>query len=133
MPAEADSGTWYDYAIVRVVPQVERGEFLNVGVMVFARAANYLKVRIELDDTRLLALSPDLDLEPIRSHLATFEVVAAGDPEGGPISELNQSQRFHWLTSPRSTVIQTSPIHVGRCEDLDSALEDLMDGLVRQA
>ncbi len=137
MPAEAEltlpngDGTWYDYAILRVVPDVERGEFINAGVILFSRTANYLQVRIELDEARLLALAPKLDLAQLRAHLATVEAVAGGASEGGPIAELNQSQRFHWLTSPRSTIIQTSPIHGGRCDDLDAALDDLLTGLVR--
>ncbi|MGE0056900.1 MAG: DUF3037 domain-containing protein [Dehalococcoidia bacterium] len=129
MPAESEA--WYDYAIVRVVPVVERGEFVNAGIILRARTLNYLDVRIELDEARLLALAPDIDLGVIRSHLEVFDAIAAGDAKGGPISAMTQSQRFHWLTTPRSTVIQTSPAHVGRCSDPQQALEDLMDALVR--
>ncbi len=129
MPAEADA--WYDYAIVRVVPVVERGEFVNAGIILRARTLNYLDVRIELDEARLLALAPGIDLSVIRSHLDVFDAIAAGDPKGGPMAAMTQSQRFHWLTTPRSTVIQTSPAHVGRCSDPAQALEDLMDALVR--
>ena len=129
VPVEAES--WYDYAIVRVVPVVERGEFLNAGIVLRARTLNYLGVRIELNEKRLLALVPSADLIQIRNHLAVFEAIAAGDPAGGPIASLTQSQRFHWLTAPRSTVIQTSPAHVGRSSDPARALEELMDSLVR--
>jgi hypothetical protein len=129
MPAEAEA--WYDYAIVRVVPVVERGEFINAGIILRARTLNYLGVRIELDEARLLALAPQADLGAIRSHLEVIEAIAAGDGKGGPIASMTQSQRFHWLTTPRSTVIQTSPAHVGRCSDPEKALEELMDGFVR--
>ena len=131
MPAGPDGATWYDYAIVRVVPHVERGEFVNAGVVLFARTARFLEVRIELDEARLLAVAPEVDLDEVRSHLAAFEAVASGAADGGPIAELDQSRRFHWLTSPRSTVIQTSPVHVGRCDEPATALEDLMNSLVR--
>src|SRR5687767_7645630 len=124
MPDKAEA--WYDYAIIRVVPIVERGEFVNAGIIVRARELNYLGVRIELDEKRLLALAPDIDLSLIKSHLGAFEAIASGSPEGGPIASLSPSQRFHWLTTPRSTVIQTSPAHVGRCTDPGVALEDLM-------
>jgi hypothetical protein len=132
VPAEAENGdTWYDYAIVRVVPHVERGEFVNAGIVLFARTARFLQVRIELDEDRLRAIAPGVDFDEVRSHLAAFDAVAAGAPDGGPIAELSQSERFHWLTSPRSTVIQTSAVHVGRCDDPSRALEDLMATLVR--
>jgi hypothetical protein len=129
MPGEAEA--WYDYAIVRVVPVVERGEFVNAGIILRARTLNYLGLRIELDEARLLALAPSADLALIRSHLQVVEAIAAGDAKGGPIAAMTQSQRFHWLTTPRSTVIQTSPAHVGRAADPGRALEDLMDALVR--
>ena len=129
MPADAEA--WYDYAVIRVVPVVERGEFLNAGVILRARTLNYLGVRIELDEKRLLVLAPQADLALIRSHLAVFEAIAKGDAAGGPIAALTQSQRFHWLTTPRSTVIQTSPAHVGRSSDPEKALEELTDALVR--
>jgi hypothetical protein len=130
MPAEAEA--WYDYAIIRVVPIVERGEFLNVGIILRARTLNYLDVRIELEEARLRALAPDIGIALIRSHLDVFQAIADGNAEGGPIAALTQSQRFHWLTTPRSTVIQTSPAHVGRCVDPAKALEDLMNRLVRR-
>ena len=134
MPAEANQDAWYDYAVVRVVPVVERGEFLNAGVILRARTLNYLDVRIEVDEARLLALAPQADLDLIRSHLAVFQAIAEGqETAGGPIAAKSQSERFHWLTTPRSTVIQTSPAHVGRCTDPVAALEDLMDLMVRQS
>jgi hypothetical protein len=125
------TGSWYSYAAIRVVPHVERGEFLNAGVVLFARTLHFLEARIELDAERLRLLAPDLGVEDVNRHLEAFRRIAAGDPEAGPISALSQSERFHWLTSPRSTVIQTSEVHVGRCTDPGAALEDLLTRLVR--
>jgi hypothetical protein len=126
-----EEGAWYSYAVVRVVPHVEREEFLNVGVVLFAREMRYLDVRIELDETRLRALAPSLDIGQVREHLRAFEAIARGASDGGPMAALTQAERFHWLTSPRSTVLQTSAVHPGRCADPAQALEDLMEELVR--
>jgi hypothetical protein len=122
---------WYSYAVIRIVPRVERGEQLNVGVVLFAREQDFLKAQIELDPERLCALAPDLDLETVERHLRTFQAICDGAPEGGPVAALPASERFHWLVAPRSTMIQTSPVHVGRCADPRQALEDLIDELVR--
>ena len=122
---------WYSYATVRVVPRIEREEFLNVGVVLFAREVPFLEARIELDRQRLRALDPEIDLELVERHLRTFQAICAGDPSGGPVAALPASERFHWLVAPRSTVIQTSPVHVGRCEDPQRALDELLDELVR--
>ena len=122
---------WYSYAIVRVVPRPERGECLNVGVVLFAREARYLGARVELDGARLRALAPDADVALIERHLGTFSAICAGAPEGGPLAALPPSERFHWLTAPRSTVIQTSPVHVGATADPRAALEELLDAFVR--
>ncbi len=127
-----DSPTaWYSYATIRVVPRVERGECLNAGVVLFARTRDYLAARVELDIARLRALAPEVDTDQIARHLHTFQAVADGADEGGPIAALPPAERFHWLTSPRSTVIQTSPVHVGRCDDPEAALEALLDRYVR--
>jgi hypothetical protein len=139
MPNAADQSTtsraspaaWYSYAVIRVVPRVERGECVNAGVVLFARELDYLDARIELDPARVRALAPDANLPLIERHLRTFLAIAAGDPSGGPIAELSPSERFHWLTAPRSTIIQTSPVHVGRTSDPVAALEDLLDDVVR--
>ena len=122
---------WYSYAIVRVVPRVERGEFLNVGVLLFAREQDFLGARIEADPKRLLNLAPNLDLGAVERHLAIFQAITDGLPAGGPIAALPPPERFHWLVSPRSTMIQTSPVHVGRSLDPGRALEDLLQELVR--
>lgn len=122
---------WYSYAIIRVVPRVERGECLNAGVVLFARERGFLQARVELDPDRLRALAPEADLRLIEKHLQSFVAICAGQDDGGWIATLPLSERFHWLTAPRSTVIQTSPVHVGTTEDPESALEDLLDTFVR--
>ena len=122
---------WYSYAIVRLVPRVERGECLNAGVVLFARTRRFLVARVEPDFARLHTLAPDVDDGLILAHLRAFVAIAAGVPEGGPIAALPPSERFHWLTAPRSTLIQTSPVHVGYCADPAATLEDLLTAYVR--
>jgi Protein of unknown function (DUF3037) len=129
-PAERPTA-WYSYAIVRVVPRVERGECINVGVVLFAPTQRFLDARVDLDVQRLRALAPEVDVELIQRHLRTFEAICTGRPEGGPVAALPPSDRFHWLTAPRSTVIQTSPVHVGCAEEPSAALEQLVDEFVR--
>jgi hypothetical protein len=129
--SESAPAVWYSYAIVRVVPRVERGECVNVGVVLFVRERRYLAAKIELDPHRLLALAPDLDLALVERHLASFQAISDGRPEGGPLADLPPAERFHWLTSPRSTMIQTSPAHVGRTADPAAELERLLDAYVR--
>ncbi|NUZ05581.1 DUF3037 domain-containing protein [Piscinibacter koreensis] len=121
----------YDYAIVRVVPRVERGEFVNVGVIVSCDAKGYLAARIEVDEARLQALDPALDLASIRAALDSIPAICAGGAAAGPLGRLSVRERFHWLAAPRSTAIQTSPVHTGRCDDLGAALEQLLDRMVR--
>ncbi len=121
----------YDYAIIRVVPKVEREEFINVGVIVSCPARGFLEARIELDEPRLLAVDPTLDVETIRAHLAIFPTVCAGGEQAGPMGRFSQRERFHWLVAPRSTIIQTSPVHTGRCKDPMAVLERLLDTMVR--
>ncbi|HEU4764249.1 MAG TPA: DUF3037 domain-containing protein [Candidatus Eisenbacteria bacterium] len=121
----------YDYAIVRVVPKVEREEFINAGAIVSCPASDFLEARIELDEGRLLALDPGADLATIRAHLATLPAICAGGPDAGPIGALSKRERFRWLTAPRSTVIQTSPVHTGACTDPAALLEHLLATMVR--
>jgi len=121
----------YDYAIVRVVPRVERQEFMNVGVILSCPAQNFLQARIEYDERRLLALDPALDMEAVRDNLASIPAICIGGAQAGPIGLLSQRERFHWLVAPRSTIIQTSPVHLGRCTDPAAALEHLMNKMVR--
>jgi hypothetical protein len=122
----------YDYAIVRVVPRVQRGEMINVGVILSCADADFLDARIEVDDQRLLAFDSTLDLEAVRAHLATIPAICAGGPEAGPIGELPSRGRFRWLVSPRSTIIQMSPVHTGRTSDPAACLDKLMDQMVRR-
>ncbi len=120
----------YDYAIVRVVPRPEREEFLNVGAIVSCADARFLEARIVLDEPRLRAFTTELDLETVRGHLASFPLICAGGIPAGPIGRLGQRERFHWLVAQRSAVIQTSPVHTGRCESPGKALDHLMRGMV---
>ena len=122
---------WYSYAVIRVVPRPEREEFINAGVILFAPELRFLDAAIELDPVRVRALAPEVELGLIERHLAVVQAVAEGRPEGGPIAALPQQARFHWLTAPRSTVIQSSPVHTGQCADPRQAMEDLLDELVR--
>jgi hypothetical protein len=121
----------YDYAIVRIVPRVERGEQINVGVILSCPDANYLDARIEVNEARLLALDPSIDLETMRTNLATIPAVCRGGAEAGPIGDLPPRGRFRWLVSPRSTIIQTSPVHTGRTTDPAASLERLVEKIVR--
>lgn len=122
----------FQYAIIRVLPRVERGETLNVGVVLLCRPRRFLGARIALDEGRLAALAPDLDPAAIRPHLEAIERVAAGDPAAGPIAGLGQAERFHWLVSPASTIIQPSPVHTGLCDDPAAELDHLVATLVAQ-
>lgn len=121
----------YDYAIVRVVPRVERGEQINVGVILSCVDVDFLEARIEFETARLLALDPALDLEAVRAGLESIRAVCAGGPAAGPIGALPQRERFRWLVSPRSTMIQASPVHTGRTSNPAAALEQLLDTMVR--
>jgi hypothetical protein len=121
----------YDYALIRVVPRVERGEFVNVGVVLSSQAGDFLEARIETDEARLRALDAGIDLDTVRSHLAAFAAICAGGAQAGPIGRLPPRERFHWLTAPRSTMIQTSPAHSGRCADPAAAIERLLATMVR--
>jgi hypothetical protein len=121
----------YDYAIIRVVPRVERGEMINVGVILSCPDVSFLEARIELDDERLRAFDATLDLDAVRAHLDTIPVTCRGGVEAGPIGALPQRARFHWLVAPRSTIIQMSPVHTGRTDDPSAAIERLLDRMVR--
>lgn len=121
----------YDYAVIRVVPRVEREEFVNVGVILSCPGANFLEARIELDEQRLRALDPSLDLDSIRAHLAAIPATCAGGDGAGPIGRLSARERFDWLVARRSTSIQTSPVHTGWCTDPAGVLARLMDTMVR--
>ena len=120
----------YDYAVIRVVPKVDREEFINAGVIVSCPDLSFLEARIKLNESRLFALDPTIDLDLVRTHLAAIPTICRGGIEAGSIGELPQRQRFHWLVAPRSTIIQTSPVHTGRCHDPAAALERLVATMV---
>ena len=121
----------YDYAVIRVVPRVDRAEFVNVGVIVSCQRSDLLEARIEVNEQRLLALDPGLDLRAVREHLAAIPAICAGGETAGPIGRLSRRERFDWLTAPRSTMIQTSPVHSGRCRDPGEVIEHLLATMVR--
>ena len=121
----------YDYAVVRVVPRVEREEFVNVGVILSCQAKDFLEARIELDEARVLALDPKLDLDTLRSHLASIPAICAGGAQAGRIGQLSRRERFDWLVAPRSTVIQTSVVPTGQAVDLGETMEHLLKKMVR--
>jgi hypothetical protein len=120
----------FSYAVYRLVPRVERGERINVGVVVFSRPVDYLAVRTGLDEQRAAALWPELDPAAVRTHLDALERIAAGDVEAGPIAQLDTTARFHWLVAPSSTIIQPSSVHTGLCGDPAGELEKLFESLV---
>jgi hypothetical protein len=126
MPAR----TSFDWAILRVVPRVERGEQVNVGIILYCKTRDFLAARVALDRPRLAALDPSADLDAIAAALELVPLICRGAPEGGPIARLSPSERFHWLTSPKSTITQTSPVHSGIGDDPEAALDDLMTRLV---
>ncbi|RCH54279.1 DUF3037 domain-containing protein [Mucilaginibacter hurinus] len=106
----------FEYAVIRVVPRVEREEFLNVGVILFCSKQKFLKFIYKLDEPRLLALSPELDIGELRKNIEAFDHIAAGSAQGGPIAKLDAASRFRWLTAARSTVVQASKVHPGLCK-----------------
>jgi hypothetical protein len=121
----------FDYAIIRVVPRVEREEFINAGVIVSCPEQSFLEARIELDSARLSALDPALDPRQVQRYLETIPAICAGGEQAGPIGSLPPRSRFHWLVAPRSTIIQTSAVHSGLCDDPRAALEHLLETIVR--
>jgi hypothetical protein len=121
----------FDYALLRVVPRVEREEFVNAGVLLFCLERDFLEARVELDRARVLALNPGADLPAIEEHLRAVPLIAAGGGDGGPIGRLSARERFHWLVAPRSTVLQVSPVHSGLCESPEAELAQLFERMVR--
>ena len=120
----------FQYALLQVVPQVERGERINAGVVLFSRRHRFLAAKVGLDRERLAALDPSADPDEVQRHLDAVAAVAAGDPAGGAVAAMEPSERFHWLAAPSSTVIQASPVHTGLCEDPEATLSRLFDRLV---
>lgn len=129
MPREA-----FEYAVLRVSPRVERGETVNVGVVLFCRTRRFLGMKVDLGERQvaaLRALAPDADLDAVRSHLASIEAIVAGESAAGPIAALAAPERFRWVTSPSSTIIQPSEVHGGMTEDPRASLEELFEKLAR--
>lgn len=121
----------FEYAVIRVIPRVEREEFLNVGVILYCSAQNFLQTAFELNEERLRAFAGDLKTSEIEEHLVAFEQICAGGPKAGTIGELPSGERFRWLTAPRSTVVQTSPVHTGLCADARETLASLLTKLIQ--
>ncbi|MFC5861658.1 DUF3037 domain-containing protein [Acidicapsa dinghuensis] len=115
----------FDYAVLRVVPRVERQEFVNAAVVVFCLEKRYLDARVYIDPQRMKALWPDLDIDLVRQHLDAIPRICSGDPTAGPVASLSQRERFHWLVAPRSTLIQPSPVHTGICDDTGGLIDRL--------
>jgi len=126
MPASA-----FDYAVIRVVPRVDRGEFMNVGVVLHCPARAFLGAALAVDRDRLRAFAPGLDLALVERHLELLAGLCAGDPATGPLAGWTTSERFHWVVAPRSTVVQTSPVHAGLADDLPAELDHLLETMVR--
>ena len=121
----------YDYAVIRVVPRVERQEFVNSGVLLWCQEQDFLEARIELDEARVRMLDASADLDAVRRHLASISIICAGGAAAGPIGKLPKRERFDWLVAPRSTIIQTSAVHAGRCDDMAATIEHLLTTMVR--
>lgn len=120
----------FEYAVIRIVPRVEREEFLNVGVILYSRKEGFLQTLFHLDKTKLNAFSDKLDIDEIQNHLLAFERICNGGPNSGPIGQLDMASRFRWLTATRSTVVQTSKVHPGFCEKPVEAIQKLFNQLV---
>jgi hypothetical protein len=120
----------FDYAVVRVVPRVERQEFLNAGVILFCLERDFLQARVAVDEARLRALWPETDVGLVRQHLEAVPRICAGSPDGGPIARLSLRERFHWLVAPRSTILQVSPVHSGLSDSPEQTLEELFRRMV---
>jgi len=120
----------YEYAVIRIVPQVEREEFVNVGVILYCKSPRFVNMKYMLDSQKLAAFCPDLDVEQVQKNLSAFKAISCGEKSGGPIAQLEASERFRWLTATRSSVIQTSKTHPGFSENLEDTLEQLFNDLV---
>ena len=130
MPEADGAATPFAYALLRVVPRVERGERVNVAIVLYCRQRDFLELRAHLDERRLLTLAPDLDLAAVRDQLEAVSHVLCGDPHGGALARLSASERFGWIVAPSSTIIQPSEVHTGLTHDPAATLEHLFDSLV---
>ena len=120
----------FEYAVIRLVPKVEREEFINVGVLLFSKPKRFLGMRSHLDMNRVAALAPDLEQEQIQEYLNAWEAVCTGGRQGGPIGQMDTASRFRWLSAARSTLLQCSPIHPGLCADPEAVLDKLYEEYV---
>jgi hypothetical protein len=120
----------YEYAIIRLIPKVEREEFLNIGVILFSKRKKYLGIRHGINEKRILVFSPEIDVDLIRKYIEAWESICNGEPDGGAIGKFELSSRFRWLTASRSTIIQSSKTHPGLCHDPEKVLEDLFERFV---
>ena len=120
----------FEYAVIRVVPRVEREEFLNIGIVLYCAKQKFLQAKYVLDEARLLAFSPDIDIDELKQHLCSFDRICKGEKDGGPIGTLDIASRFRWLTATRSTVVQASKVHPGFCEDAGETLYKIFEQLV---
>ena len=120
----------YEYAVIRVVPRVDRGEFLNVGILLYSKKLRFLEMRYHLNEDRLRIFSEALDIQEVKAYLEAWEFICQGDPKGGRIAELAMSERFRWLSAAKSTILQCSQVHTGRCSDPISLLERLLQQYV---
>ncbi|MDQ2711131.1 MAG: DUF3037 domain-containing protein [Acidobacteriota bacterium] len=123
----------FDYVVIRIVPLVEREEFFNAGVILFCPQQKFLSARVYLDEKKLTVLAPELDLENLQRRLEGIQKICAGDQTAGPIAQLSQRARFHWLVAPRSTIVQVSPAHSGICEEPEAVLNRLFNEQVLPA
>ena len=115
----------FEYAVIRVVPRVEREEFINIGVILLCAKQKFLRCRIEINSARLQSLCPDLECDELYDYVRSFEKICAGGPPGGPIGSLSLAERFRWLTAARSTILQTSKVHPGLCVDPQEKMDQL--------
>lgn len=120
----------YEYAVIRVVPKVEREEFLNIGIVLFCKNPRFIKMKFQLDENRLKAFAKDLDVEELRSYLTAFDKIVNGAKDGGMIAQMDVPSRFRWLTAVRSSILQTSRPHPGLCNDLDCTIDRLFEDFV---
>lgn len=120
----------FEYAVIRVVPRVEREEFINIGVILYCPKQKFLKAILLIDEARISALAPGLDIDCLKDNINSFERITNGDADGGPIAKLDLASRFRWLTATRSTVVQSSKVHPGLCKDAGQTLERLFNQLV---
>ncbi|MEN0049167.1 MAG: DUF3037 domain-containing protein [Bacteroidota bacterium] len=120
----------YEYAVIRLVPKVEREEFINIGVLLFSKRKKYIGIKVKIDEARIISFSREVDMKTIRDYLKAWTSICKGAPEGGTIGQLDLASRFRWLTATKSTIIQCSPVHPGLCEAPELVLEHIFERYV---